>query len=360
MTPLHEILDREAQRISAPPEALDTVLDLKDRRQRRRRIEAIAVVVVLCAAIAVAAGLADRFGAVPAPPGPVIRHNGEIAVFQELPADGQTGADARVVSVDPATRQPTTLPIPGVDYAGTRFTTQPSWSPDGSSLAYLLTHDLWILDLASGQRRQVAHCGSCSGSVAWSPDGLTLAVADGALPVISLFDVDTGQASTILTVGFATSPAWSPDGESLAFISYAGGETGHLYTMRRDGSEIRSIADDAWRGVAWSPDGSTIAYLSEPSLSSGRCSPEGTCPITVRVVDAASAIGGPLVRAGECLCLAFTPGVAWSPDGTQLALVVPGIDQERPSGLYTVSANGSGLRLVLAGGWGQPSWRSLG
>jgi Tol biopolymer transport system component len=357
MTPLNEILDREAQRISAGPEALDTVLDLRDRRQRRRRIEAIAVVVVLCAALAVAAGLADRFGAVPASPEPGIRHNGEIAVFQEYIADGK--ADARVVSIDPASPRPTTIPIRGVDIAGSRFTTQPSWSPDGSSLAYLLTHDLWILDLSSGQSRQVAHCGPCSGSVGWSPDGSTLAVADSAIPAINLFDVDTGQASTISTVGFVTSPAWSPDGESLAFISYPG-ETGHLYTMRRDGSELRSIADDALTGVAWSPDGSTIAYLSEPSLSSGRCSPGGKCPITVRVVDAASAIGGRLARVGECFCLAFTPGVAWSPDGTQLALVVPGFDKERPSGLYIVSADGSRLRLVLAGGWGQPSWRSQG
>lgn len=252
MTALHEILDREAERISATPKALDTILDLKDRRERRHRIEAIALVVVLCGALAAAAGLIDRFGASPASPGPGYQHNGDIAVFQEVPVDGP--AEARVATVDPVSRRAARLPITGVDIAGSRFTTQPSWSPDGSSIAYLLTNELWILDVLTGEARELARCESCGGSPAWSPDGTTLAVAGGAVPGrIFLFDVNTGQASSISLMepwGAYTSPAWSPDGESIAFISHPLGAE-PVSSSRCGATDPTSDRSPAARGWAW-------------------------------------------------------------------------------------------------------------
>jgi sugar lactone lactonase YvrE len=366
MSQLHKILDREAERVSAAPQALETVLDLKDRRDRRRRVEAIAVVAIICGALA-AASLVGRFGAAPVSPDITYRHNGDIAVFQEMHIV-RGNVEPRVVVVNPVSGRPTTLPIGKVGAGGSGRTTEPSWSPDGSSVAYLLANELWILNVSDGAERRVAECTSCSGSPAWSPDGSTLAMSSRENK-ISLFDVDTGQASTIwispvqATFGSVQSPAWSPDGQSIAFIlqsidAATGNEVGELFTIRPDGSELRRIAgSDAWSGVAWSPDGATIAFLAQPGEESSECR-NLSCPITLRLVEVANAAERSIAHAGECLCLTFTPGVAWSPDGTQLALVTPGSDRQHPPGLYTVSADGSRLHLLLPGGWGEPSWRA--
>jgi hypothetical protein len=64
-----------------------------------------------------------------------------------------------------------------------------------------------------------------------------------------------------------------------------------------------------------------------------------------------------LLPAGRCFCLGLWPGLTWSPDGTQLALVIPG--PEGHEGLYVADADGSHLRLVRDGAWGRPSWQPV-
>jgi hypothetical protein len=74
-----------------------------------------------------------------------------------------------------------------------------------------------------------------------------------------------------------------------------------------------------------------------------------------------------LQTAGSCWCIGFVPGLGWSPDGTQLALVTLGGDgiPNRPPGndgtarLLVINADGSDMRLVGLEAWGTPAWQPV-
>ncbi|BFU42624.1 amidohydrolase family protein [Krasilnikovia sp. MM14-A1004] len=111
----------------------------------------------------------------------------------------------------------------------------PRWSPVGDRIAFADDDGAtWLLDLASGQVRQVVAAMFQPGRASWSPDGRTLALA-AVKPYSKRFREGTSQ---ILTVDVATGaftyaepmpgaslstrgddgPVWSPDGRWLAFV----------------------------------------------------------------------------------------------------------------------------------------------
>lgn len=85
---------------------------------------------------------------------------------------------------------------------------EPVWSPDGRYIAYRGiengVHDIWTVDLETGERTNLTD----------DPD----------------LDVE---------------PDWSPDGKRIVFASLRPGEPNFdIYTMRRDGSDVRRLTDD--------------------------------------------------------------------------------------------------------------------
>ena len=63
--------------------------------------------------------------------------------------------------------------------AGAEHVLHPAWSPDGRRIAFSGSaggdFDLWVLELATGQRRRVAAAPGLDSHPAWSPDGAWLA-----------------------------------------------------------------------------------------------------------------------------------------------------------------------------------------
>ena len=55
----------------------------------------------------------------------------------------------------------------------------PAWSPDGRSIAYVIDGGVVVHELATGKERAVTPPGSRDGEPAWSPDGAWLAVTRG-------------------------------------------------------------------------------------------------------------------------------------------------------------------------------------
>ena len=103
----------------------------------------------------------------------------------------------------------------------------PSWSPDGSSLAYVSFEDrlptMYVQTLRTGERHIVSAHAGVNQAPAWSPDGkkmaLVLSTRDGNLDIYVL-DLSTQQLTRITDdPGIDTEPQWSKDGQSLYFTS---------------------------------------------------------------------------------------------------------------------------------------------
>ncbi|MBK8975248.1 MAG: hypothetical protein IPM29_04940 [Planctomycetes bacterium] len=100
-------------------------------------------------------------------------------------------------------------------------------------------------------------------SLAWSPDGVRLAVS-GRNEVL-LHDM-VGTAAPVRLLGRAVrveSLAWSPDGARLAVAGGAPGRFGEVQIWRiADATLLRAelVTGDCLFGVSWSPDGRLVAF----------------------------------------------------------------------------------------------------
>ena len=140
-----------------------------------------------------------------------------------------------------------------------------AFSPDGQTLASGSRDDtvrLW--DVATGTLQQtLTHTGSVT-SVAFSPDGQTLASGvDGWTGTIYLWDVATGvlQYTLLAHKGGLSSVAFSPDGQTLASV---GGwdalvSLWDVATGTFQQTLVGHTAVTLLRSVAFSPDGSMLA-----------------------------------------------------------------------------------------------------
>jgi Tol biopolymer transport system component len=134
-----------------------------------------------------------------------------------------------------------------------------AWSPNGSSLAYVLLGDGLYVARADGSQAKRVDAFEGSGSPpSWSPDGSAIAYeANGAVSVVP---VRGGQSITLATEGHA--PVWSPDGTSVAFSTQSAN-----FVVRPDGSGLTQVGDGY--EFAWSPTGDRLVYHVEHQVSGG-------------------------------------------------------------------------------------------
>ena len=236
------------------------------------------------------------------------------------------------------------------------------------------------MDVSDAISQQIVTCGidadACS--IAWSPDGSRIAVAQAGR--LELVDPDGGNSTVIHEEPASiVQPVWSPDGDRIAFQVIGRdpeAQGRRLVTVERDGSDRTELLGPlpgigVW-DPAWSPDGSTIAYLGSTDVRVCDGSSTESCQdeweLRVMAVDLNALEPRELATAGRCFCLGFAPGLDWSPDGTSLtfsSLGGPGIPEGDPTGndgdsrLLVMNADGTGLRYVAAQAWGSPAWQPV-
>ena len=146
----------------------------------------------------------------------------------------------------------------------------PSWSPDGTRLAYVSFENkkpvVYVHSLVSGQRQAVANFKGSNSAPAWSVDGKQLAVVlskDGGSQIY-LIGADGSNPRRITNSGsIDTEPFFSPDGQSIYFTSDRGGSP-QIYRMNTSGGEAARVTFEGSYNVSprVSSDGKTLIYIA--------------------------------------------------------------------------------------------------
>ena len=145
----------------------------------------------------------------------------------------------------------------------------PSWSPDGSRLAYVSFEEgnsaIFVQDIMQGTRTQVSARVGINSAPAWSPDGryLALTLSTGGSPDIYIMDAASQNVKRLTSKSsIDTEPCWMPDSKSLLFTSDRGGEP-QIYTMSVHGGKPKRLTFEGKYNAApdLSPDGRFLAFV---------------------------------------------------------------------------------------------------
>ncbi|MGI4847619.1 MAG: Tol-Pal system beta propeller repeat protein TolB [Janthinobacterium lividum] len=146
----------------------------------------------------------------------------------------------------------------------------PAWSPDGTKVAYVSFESkkpvVYVQDLVTRQRVQVANFKGSNSAPSWSPDGtrLAIALAREGLTQVYVVNSDGSNLRRITnTDGIDTEPQFSADGNSIYFTSDRSGGP-QIYKMSASGGNAQRVTFSGTYNISprVSPDGKTLAYIS--------------------------------------------------------------------------------------------------
>jgi TolB protein len=177
----------------------------------------------------------------------------------------------------------------------------PTWSPDGKQIAFTLFGSIWAVDAEGGDARQITASAGYHAHPAWSPKGEFIAFVNGNVPAgrlpnisgrLRLVNVATGEERDVATpYPTGGSVAWSPDGERVVTGLRIPGQGSFLHEIPIRGGNARQLQSmpqrqgvGDWLDIGYSRDGREIYFSGTRRESVQVWSiPAGSPPIYVQL-----------------------------------------------------------------------------
>lgn len=248
------------------------------------------------------------------------------------------------------------------------------WSPDGTKLAMQRdsSPDIWVVNPDGTGRTQITHSVPATPTApafryyqpSWSPDGTRIAFLyqriiapnDFGGTGIGVMDADGANVGSIVSYPYPSpgnevveSVSWSPNGliGFTLFHNTPNGQASDLYVASDDGSNVTAVTTSQhWSDLTWSPTGDEIAFVDYSSN-----------PASIQIAGADGSNPTKITPAGW----QNAQQPAWSPNGVDLLFTSSNPPDENNAGIYsirldrtaplsgTVTETGSGT--PLAGAW---------
>ena len=247
-----------------------------------------------------------------------------------------------------------------------------SLSPTGDRGLYLADGDVWVVDLNTGEERNVtAESGRTHITAQWwpaRPDTLVLTSwgegeqgpNSGKLTLVEADGSNYRIAHPEGNLSYAQ-PAPAPDGQTIAYD-----EAGSAWLYHLDGGAEpfapaaylpRDVEVPRIASPSWSSDGDRLAWMM--AVQGGEYGNEAGWDIALGVFDLASGTGTiihPYQTAGRG---GWLPPALWSPDGEWLVFSVEATDAEE-RGLWVTRADGNGQTRLHPNVSAQSFWSPPG
>jgi len=248
----------------------------------------------------------------------------------------------------------------------TGIPSHPTWSPDGTRIAFGVLQgkpdkaqwSLWVQELANASAIQVASFSPGKGPIwqaAWSPDSTQIAFEHGTQEdpqrtrEIFVVGVD-GTAEPVQltdTLKDNNHPTWSPDGSRIAFARQLNSVTPYqVMLMNFDGTdtEVLTLGSDP----SWSPDGKSIAFALW-----GRTAKD---PTNIHLIH--------LDQESKIRQLTSSPqddlDPTWSPDGKKILFTRSRTGFGDDTDIWSMNADGTGEKKLTSpesDAFWAPTWR---
>lgn len=145
----------------------------------------------------------------------------------------------------------------------------PTFAPDGRTIAFARGGAIYLVDSTGENLRRLTDIPDpatvgpdlvSANSPSFARDGSAIVFVRAGIIWLMAGD-GTGQRELLRDQFYNSGPKFTADGADIVFTSNRGGrDQSEIYTMKRDGTDIRALTTDGVGGLALSPDGRRILY----------------------------------------------------------------------------------------------------